>query len=97
MFYVYILKSLKDGSIYTGYTNDLRRRFIEHNTNKNRATKYKTPFDLVYYEAYKSKSDAKHRESMLKKFGAGHKELKNSLEMQSVVALSPSAREQRGP
>jgi len=69
MFYVYILKSKKDGKLYVGYTNDLKRRTEEHNSGKNISTKSRRPFELVYYEAYKSKDDAKRREDMLKLFG----------------------------
>ncbi len=83
MYYVYVLKSKKDGSIYIGYSNDLKRRFVEHNDGQNISTKHKAPFELVYYEAYKSKSDAKYRESQLKRFGQAKKalweRLKNSL------------------
>ena len=83
MFYVYLLKSKKDNSPYIGYTNDLKRRFVEHNNRENRSTKHKAPFELVYYEAYKSKADAKYRESQLKRFGQAKKalweRLKNSL------------------
>ena len=69
MFYVYILKSRKDGKLYIGYTNDLKRRVEEHNSGKNLSTKFRRPFELIYYEAYKSKEDAEHREDMLKLFG----------------------------
>lgn len=79
MFYVYILKSKKDNSIYIGYTNDLKRRFKEHNNKENVSTKLKAPFELIYYEAYKSSSDAKYREANLKKFAQGHKALKQRL------------------
>ncbi len=83
MYYVYLLKSKIDGSIYIGYTNDLKRRFVEHNEQKNISTKYKAPFQLVYYEAYASRADAKHRENMLKRFSGStihlKKRLKNSL------------------
>ncbi len=70
MFFVYILKSKKDDSIYIGYTNDLKRRVEEHNGGENKSTKFKAPFELVYYEAYKSQSDAKYRESNLKRFSS---------------------------
>ncbi len=66
MFYVYILKSRKDGDCYTGSTNDLKRRFAEHNSGKVFSTKLRVPFDLVYYEAYKDESDARRREQALK-------------------------------
>lgn len=62
-----------------GYTNDLKRRLVEHNDGKNISTKYKTPFELVYYEAYKSESDAKYREQNLKRFAQAHKALRERL------------------
>lgn len=87
MRYVYVLKSKKDSSLYIGYTNDLKRRLEEHNKGKNFSTKFKTPFELVYYEAYRSQGDAKYREKQLKRFAASYKELKkrmrNSLDQQS--------------
>ena len=68
MYYVYILKSEKDNNHYIGYTNDLKRRFAEHNNAQNKSTKNRTPFQLVYYEAYLLKSSATKREAKLKKF-----------------------------
>ena len=66
MYYVYVIKSIKDKKLYTGYTCDLKRRMKEHNTGQNISTKGRAPFKLVYYEAYQSKKDAMHREKMLK-------------------------------
>jgi putative endonuclease len=66
MFYAYILKSKKDNDLYMGSTNDLRRRFKEHNDGKIFSTKLRKPFDLIYYEAYKSEKDARKREHNLK-------------------------------
>jgi len=66
MFYVYILKSIKDKQLYLGFTNDLKRRVREHNSTLSRSTKSRGPFKLVYYEAYTSKEDAIHREHNLK-------------------------------
>mgnify|MGYP001599367175 CR=1 FL=1 len=74
MFFVYVLKSMKDGKLYFGFTNDLRRRLSEHNSGQNRSTKGRKPFDLVYYEAYRSGQDAKEREEMLKLFGRAQTE-----------------------
>ncbi len=83
MFYVYILKSSLDDKLYIGYTNDLKRRFSEHNSGLNTSTKHRRPFELVYYEAYKSKIDAMERERKLKQFKNSYTELckrmKNSL------------------
>jgi len=69
MYYVYILKSLKDEKLYIGSTNDLKRRLSEHNNGLNRSTKARRPFELRYYESYSSEYDARTREYRLKKDG----------------------------
>jgi len=66
MFYVYIIKSLKDKKLYIGYTSNLRLRIKQHNSKLNKSTKYRAPFKLVYYEAYTSQNDALKREHNLK-------------------------------
>jgi len=66
MYYVYVLRSEKDKNFYTGCTNDLRRRLLEHNRGKNISTKSRKPFKLIYYEAYILKEDAENRERFLK-------------------------------
>ena len=66
MYYVQILKSLKDNKLYIGYTNNLLRRIKEHNSKLNQSTKSRAPFKLVYYETYHNKQDATKRESNLK-------------------------------
>ena len=84
MFYVYVLKSKKDGMLYTGSTNDLKRRFKEHNNGLVFSTKHRIPFALVYYESYKSEVDARNRESNLKlrsnAFIQMKRRIKNSIE-----------------
>lgn len=76
MYYIYLLKSSKDGKLYIGFTNDLKRRILEHNRGLSKSTNYRGPFKLVYYEAYASKKDAKQREKMLKKFSGSYTHLK---------------------
>jgi putative endonuclease len=67
MFYVYFLKSRNyDNQFYVGYTTDLKERFKKHNTGLVQSTKPYKPWELIFYEAYKSKSDAKRRELYLK-------------------------------
>lgn len=66
MFFVYILKSKKDNNLYIEYTNNLRKRLEEHNQKKSFSTKYRVPFELLYYEAYKMEEDARTREHNLK-------------------------------
>lgn len=66
MFYAYVLKSNSRNFLYTGCTNDLRKRFKEHNEKKVRSTIPYTPFDIIYYEACLNEIDAYKREKYLK-------------------------------
>ena len=66
MFYIYVLKSKKNDSLYVGFTSDLKRRFEEHNQGLNLSTKRYAPWAIIYYEACLNKSDAKRREIYLK-------------------------------
>ena len=77
-YYVYILQSLKSKKWYTGYTNDLSKRFKDHQKNLSTYTKGKGPFKLIYYEASLHEEDAKAREKYLKS-GMGKRYLKNRL------------------
>ena len=66
-FYIYILKCVDD-TLYTGYTNDLKRRVDVHNHGKNGAkyTRARRPVKLVYFEKCSSKSAAQKREYEVK-------------------------------
>jgi len=64
--YVYILKSRGSDFIYTGCTNNLKRRLKEHNNCEELSTKAYAPFDLIHYEAYTNKKDAHRRVGYLK-------------------------------
>jgi putative endonuclease len=79
MYYVYIIKSAKDGDVYIGYSDDLARRFDEHNKGKVFSTKNKIPWQLIYYESYKAKADAKYREDNLKRFAKAYGQLKGRI------------------
>lgn len=79
MHYVYILRSDKDEKLYIGCTNDLKRRFAEHNNGMNKSTAPRTPFQLVYYEAYKSRDDARNREDNLKRYSRAYQQLKRRI------------------
>lgn len=78
MYYTYVLKSEKSGRLYTGATNDLRKRLVLHNTGKSTFTKKDRPYKLIYYEACTNKEDAFAREEYLKS-GPGKKFVKNRL------------------
>lgn len=73
--YVYMLQSMKDKSVYIGYTNNLDKRLKEHNKGLCNSTKNRTPFRIAAYEAYSSETDARTREKRLKQFKNAHKEL----------------------
>jgi putative endonuclease len=75
MYYVYILKSERNGKLYKGSTGDLRRRIKEHNTGKSVFTKNNGPWKLIYYEAFLSKKDARKEELFLKS-GKGKERIK---------------------
>ena len=76
MYYVYILKSQRDGNSYIDYTTDLRKRFQEHQDGKVESTKPRRPMELIFYEAYKNMGDARRRERYFKTSGG-----KSSLRM----------------
>ena len=76
--YVYVLKSLKDNSLYIGYTTDLKTRFKQHNDGRSAATKPFRPYKLIFYEAFLNGKDAKNREVYLKS-GYGRRTIKKLL------------------
>ncbi|MDP9249189.1 MAG: GIY-YIG nuclease family protein [bacterium] len=77
-YYTYVLKSEKDGKLYTGSTKDLRKRLQQHNQGKSTYTKGRGPFSIIYYEACLSEDKARSRELFLKS-GMGKRYLKNRL------------------
>ena len=80
-YFVYVLRSIKDGFFYTGFTQDLEKRLKTHNRGFVKSTKNRVPFELIYYvqrtpifatydiiygEACNNLEDALHREKHLK-------------------------------
>ena len=65
-YYVYVLRSLVKSFVYVGFTNDLKRRFSEHNSGSEFSTKPYIPYELIHYEAYRNIRDAKRREEYFK-------------------------------
>jgi putative endonuclease len=78
MYYTYVLFSLKDHKLYTGFTKDLKKRIEEHNNGYNFSTKNRRPLTLIYYEASQYEEDCRTREKYLKT-GPGKRYLKNRL------------------
>ena len=65
----------KDGSLYTGWTNDLEKRIIAHNEGKGaKYTKSRRPVTLVYYETFETKEEAMSREYHIKRMSRREKE-----------------------
>ena len=85
MYYVYLIVS-EDKQVYTGYTNNLKRRINEHNAGKSRFTSGKS-WRLVYYEAYFSKEDARHREKRLKD-GRARRQLRDRIEKSMQLCVN---------
>ena len=57
---------MKDGKLYIGYTNNLKRRLEEHDKGLTLVTKFRLPFKLIYSEGCTNQKDAKRREHYLK-------------------------------
>lgn len=79
MFYFYILRSLKNGHLYLGFTSDLKTRLESHNNGENKATKPNIPYELIFYSAFKNEKDAINCEQYFKTT-AGWKRLHRMLE-----------------
>lgn len=81
--YVYIIRC-KDGSLYTGITNNLERRFTEHLIGKNTFyMKYNQPIEIVYKEEFNNILDAEKREKQIKGWTHNKKEalIRNDLQL----------------
>jgi putative endonuclease len=67
MNYVYILLC-GDGSLYTGWTNNLEKRFKDHCSGKGaKYTRGRGPLKIIYFETFENKVDAMKREYVIKK------------------------------
>ena len=84
MYYVYLLYSQSADETYCGATNDLKRRITEHQSGSQQSTAHASDWEIIYYEAYREKSDATRREARLKDYGSarGHlyKRAKDSID-----------------
>ncbi len=70
-YWVYILKSQKDGRHYIGSTADVDARLAYHNAGRQRSTKSRVPFILVYTEGFDTKGAALAREKQIKSYKGG--------------------------
>ena len=57
-----------DGTLYTGWTNDLEKRLAVHNAGKGaKYTRSRRPVRLFYYEEFEEKGEAQRRECEIKR------------------------------
>lgn len=69
MYFVYVLKSLKDDKYYFGQTNNIENRLKQHFYGKVISTKNRRPFKLIGYKQYKTRNEATWVEYNIKKHG----------------------------
>lgn len=82
MNYTYMLEC-KDGTFYTGWTNNLEKRLKDHNEGRGaKYTKARRPVTLVYQECYETKQEAMRREYEIKQLS--RKEKLNLIEIKRV-------------
>ena len=79
MFYVYVLRSLRNKKRYVGFTSkDPQVRLREHNSGGNNWTRQNAPHELVHQESFQDEQEARRREKFLKS-GQGRKRLDETL------------------
>ena len=77
-FYVYVLKSIgKKNVTYVGYTKDIKKRILLHNTGKGAKFTRGRKWKLIYKEKFHSKNKAISREYYIKKNRTFRNKIKN--------------------
>lgn len=76
MFTVYAISSQISKYIYVGLTSNLERRFFEHNSGKEKTTRSRRPFKIIYTERCEDRLSARKREKYFKS-GIGKEFLKS--------------------
>jgi len=73
-YYIYILKCA-DGLLYTGFTNNISRRFEEHQLGRNKScfTYKRRPIELIFYQEFNDVEKAIYFEKKIKKWSASKK------------------------
>ena len=90
MYCFYVLKSLTYKRFYVGLTDDIDRRVKEHNNGKTRSTRFYGPWNLLFYEPYQTRIEARKREKYLKS-GIGKEFIKSW--PRSSVGYLPTGRQ----
>jgi putative endonuclease len=86
-YFVYILRSMKNGRLYTGSTDNVDKRLGEHNEGHNAAARYTRPYSLLHVERFPSRIEAVQRERYLKT-GKGRRDLEQILSSKTTFAGS---------
>ncbi|MDG1476422.1 MAG: GIY-YIG nuclease family protein [Vicingaceae bacterium] len=88
-YFVYILKC-NDNTYYTGVTNNIERRLLEHQSdeNLNSYTHKRRPVELVFYSEFSNIEDAIEKEKQIKKWSKKKKEALISNNFDSLPILS---------
>lgn len=76
MYYVYAIRSERDGRIYVGITSSIERRVLQHNGGKTKSTKGYVPWKLIYAEEVVDRLEAREKEIYFKS-GIGKEFLKS--------------------
>ena len=89
-YYVYILASKKNGTLYIGVTNDLERRFGEHQSGKNKDcyTYNKRPLELMWFETFNDVLNAIAIEKQIKGWSRIKKEALITQDWDRLVLFS---------
>lgn len=89
IYYVYILKC-SDNSFYTGVTNDVERRLLEHNNSEDKSayTFRKRPVELVWFETYNDINQAIEKEKQIKGWNRKKKQALIDDDFDLLVELS---------
>ena len=97
MYFVYLLKSLKDNKYYIGQTDDVEKRVKQHNSGLVKSTKSRRPFVLVGVQAYKSRNEARWLEYNLKNHSDKKKKFIKQFEIKEPPVLGSLTRRTSGP
>jgi putative endonuclease len=78
MFFAYVIKSSNQPFYYKGHCQDLNVRLVQHNSGMTKSIKKYVPFEIVYFEEFKTREEAISREKYFKS-AAGRRFLKTKL------------------
>jgi len=68
MYSTYVIRSLSIGTLYIGHTNDLQDRIRRHNSNRNKYTAGKGPWELIFHRGFTTRKEAIQLERKFKSF-----------------------------